>query len=675
WVAAQCHARSTGTGQLHFSVRCLATSPVGEADALGATARSLGPRFVHASIALGSLRPYRPRWSARREWRSGAVRWFRSHRAFVAPPDAVARLTVAGFAAAPFGPALRRHAFVVGASGAGKTACLVHWASTAIRDRRAIVGWDVHGDLAPAILARLSPAERARVVAIDPTDGTAPGVQLLGGEDGIRGGAERSMLLAALRRVGNRDGETFWGFRIERVLDAFLRITEAEGGDLNDLVELLTDARRREAARMRLGPGELARFLDDLPAVVRRNPEFLWPASARLGPLANDPGLRRLVAPEGRALPLEQLLAGGTSVLWRLPIGELGPEAVEYVVTLLATRVFLGACRAGPWPSDRPPRVTVLLDEAHRIAPGLLAEMITEGRKFGLSVLAATQYPDRLQPEARSAVGSSVGTHVVFRLPRAAARAIAPWIGEDVETITTAIASLPDGRSIVLPNGPGAARQVVDWPAPPAAERGAWRAATEASRRAHVDDPESLDGFDGSTAESFLLGTLALEEQGRAATVSTLLRWAGTALPGDPAELPGQRQALLQRGWIELVDAERFRLTDPGRHWLGLDPRTGAVRESALHRALLLGTFRIFARHGIRLEILPQGSFAFRQPDARFRLRDELAGVSPAALADRIAWWQPHWLWRAFHGQDVHVEAEVSGALRPERIERGFAKG
>jgi len=32
------------------------------------------------------------------------------------------------------------------------------------------------------------------------------------------------------------------------------------------------------------------------------------------------------------------------------------------------------------------------------------------------------------------------------------------------------------------------------------------------------------------------------------------------------------------------------------------------------------------------------------------------------------------WAWRFFHGKNVHVEAEVSGALRRERIRHGLRK-
>jgi len=88
-----------------------------------------------------------------------------------------------------------------------------------------------------------------------------------------------------------------------------------------------------------------------------------------------------------------------------------------------------------------------------------------------------------------------------------------------------------------------------------------------------------------------------------------------------------------------------------------------------------MATFRIFARHGYRLEILRQGRFDTTLPDARFR---QLAGRGeasvPADLAAAVERARRGWAWRFFHGRDVHVEAEVSGALRPERVRHGVRK-
>jgi hypothetical protein len=214
----------------------------------------------------------------------------------------------------------------------------------------------------------------------------------------------------------------------------------------------------------------------------------------------------------------------------------------------------------------------------------------------------------------------------------------------------------------------------VDWPVAPLPDLAKWLRATERTRLSYVDEDEVVQISDGSITEAFLLGALALEEQGELPSIQRLIRWSIIESPRDFAEFPGQRRELVRKGLIEDIDPDHFRTTESGRTWLGLVPTTGAVRESALHRALLLETFRIFARHGMRLEIVTQGSFSSRLPDARFNLLEVSRNSSPEELAAQIGRWQRHWAWHYFQGKNVHIEAEVSGALRPDRIERGIRK-
>ncbi|MCI4360661.1 MAG: hypothetical protein L3J91_03080, partial [Thermoplasmata archaeon] len=131
---------------------------------------------------------------------------------------------------------------------------------------------------------------------------------------------------------------------------------------------------------------------------------------------------------------------------------------------------------------------------------------------------------------------------------------------------------------------------------------------------------------------------------------------------------------LVGRGWLERIDGA-LRITDPGACRIGVGAPTGATSESAEHRALLVEALRLLARKGLRLEILRQGRFDTRLPDGVVAIVPRgSAERSPEAVRRTLEAYRTTWGWRFFGGRHVHVEAEVSGAERRERIRRGLAK-
>ncbi|HXQ48577.1 MAG TPA: hypothetical protein VN842_02195, partial [Thermoplasmata archaeon] len=153
-----------------------------------------------------------------------------------------------------------------------------------------------------------------------------------------------------------------------------------------------------------------------------------------------------------------------------------------------------------------------------------------------------------------------------------------------------------------------------------------------------------------------------------------VLEMAGGPGSLTPSELEVGLPGLVRRGWVDETDGH-FALTVAGARRLGLLMPSGAPREGDEHKALLIGAFRILARHGERMEFVRQGRFDTRLPDARLSLLPAVAfRGGPLGIARAVDARRSTWAWRAFGGRDVHIEAEVSGAERPDRVRRGLSK-
>jgi hypothetical protein len=630
------------------------------------------------SLRVGLPATFRSgRFGSRRDWSRGGLRTVPPDGWFERPPDVAARSVLS----LEPNDAVRRErpvetpAIVLGASGAGKTTYLARWAARVVRQGGALVVVDLHGDLAPAILGRLPPESRRRVVAVDATLPPVPGVAALV-PDGPRDRAA-AHLVAALKRLSPDGTDLYWGFRLERIFDTFVRLALETGGSLTDIYDLLTNPDRRDAARLATRSVELARFLDELSPVVRRNPEFLWSASTRLSKVVLVPALRELLAPEEGGLPVEALLTEGRSLLVRLPFASLGPEAAAFAATLVLGRIYLGVAAT----AERrgcPVPVSVVLDEVQAISPRLVAEILTEGRKFGLRTVVATQYPDRLAREVQSAARGALCGFVAFRVPRPSALEVGAWLGLGPADAAELLPNLPTGQALVLDPLSDGVRPTSAEGSLPENDPTRWKEAVDATRDEFaVGPPVAAESAatDGAS-ERLLMAVLSGAESGSTLRRENVVAVAAT-LPGsgpDPALLSDRLPTLFRDGYLE-ERAEGLRLTAAGERRLGLTAPTEATRETAEHRALLMTAFRRFARRGYRLEILRQGRFDTTLPDARLR---QLPGPDevqvPAELAAEVERARQGWAWRFFHGRDVYVEAEVSGALRPERVRHGVRK-
>lgn len=683
WWALQLHWISLGNGRLAVRARYRLAAPV----TVSPSARDEWTLLLREHLAKSGLPPYLLRWKRvggrlGRRWQDGSLGRCPIERTFSLDPRAAARLA--------FPPSVPRnspgatsdaHTVVFGASGAGKTTYLAHLGGEWARRGSPLVAFDLHGDLAPRLTAQVPAKARETWVAIDAEGpvGSIPGLDVLGSAGTGNRDREAAMVVAALRRLSSDGDAVYWGFRLERIFDVMVRLVQEAQGDLLDVYELLTDARRRAAARLSTRSATLAGFLEEIPTLTQRNPEFLWPAAARLSKVALLPTVAALVTPRFRSFDLGRALNEGTSLVWRIPLSTLGPEASAFVASLLAGRVYLEYV-ARTETGRRIPKVLFLLDEVHALAPRLVLEILAEGRKFGIHAVLATQYPERLGNELRLAAQGAAGTHVVFRVPPAAAGDAGRWAGLSYNEARELLPSLSPGIAIVSRPGELTVERFPMSPGLEVEDRAAW---AEAVTMTGVRNPaNAMDPSFGPTVEvgevhqALLMaafGSQAAGENGDRAHLLARLR-ATSDLPVEAETALTCVDSLVHRGWLETKGSE-FDITPAGLAALGATAPTGAVNESAEHRALLIETFRIFAARGYRLEVLRQGRFDVRLPDAIFlQLSRSASTLAPADLATRIDRIRSGWAWKFFGGKNVNVEAEVSGALRSDRIRHGLVK-
>jgi DNA helicase HerA-like ATPase len=124
--------------------------------------------------------------------------------------------------------------------------------------------------------------------------------------------------------------------------------------------------------------------------------------------------------------------------------------------SLIVTKFYLAALRRITLPQEARTLYPLYADEIHSFATASFGDILTETRKFGLSLCAAHQYLEQLDQadkSLRSAVLGTPGTRIAFRVGGEDADVLrkdfAPWPAEelaDLDNYTALIKPLHHGE-------------------------------------------------------------------------------------------------------------------------------------------------------------------------------------------------------------------------------------
>jgi hypothetical protein len=159
---------------------------------------------------------------------------------------------------------------------------------------------------------------------------------------------------------------------------------------------------------------------------TRLRAEACAPIQNKLGALLSDPTLFRILVEPQTDLRFRQLLDRAGVLLVNLSKGRLGEDSVLLLGSLVVSTLGLAAfSRAEDPPESRRP-LFIYMDEFQSFTTLMLANMMTELRKYGVGLTLAHQYIHQLESEIRHAVLGNAGTLISFRIGAEDALFLAP---------------------------------------------------------------------------------------------------------------------------------------------------------------------------------------------------------------------------------------------------------
>ena len=321
---------------------------------------------------------------------------------------------------------LLRHVYVLGKTGTGKSALLERLLLKIIRLGGGCALLDPHGDLAEKLLAFIPRHRVNDVVLFDPSDLEHPiGMNLL--ENVIP--ERRALIASGALSVFRKVYAEYWGPRMEHIFrNTLLALLDVRGTTLLGVPRMLVEDKFR-ASVIRQVKDPLVRFFWTREFPMYPKPflaEVIAPVENKVMALLASPALRHIVGQHTSTVNPREIMDRGQLLIANLSKGRLSEDASALLGAVLVTKFELAAhSRADVSEHERTPFIFVL-DEFASFVTDSFQSLLSEGRKYGLSLVLAHQHLGQLGPELRRAVLGNAGTLITFRLGAEDAEILGP---------------------------------------------------------------------------------------------------------------------------------------------------------------------------------------------------------------------------------------------------------
>jgi len=332
--------------------------------------------------------------------------------------------------------ARKQHLFIVGQTGTGKSTLIRNLIIQDIEKGYGVGLIDPHGEMAEDILDGIPPRRTDDVVYFNPADYEFPvGLNFLRVGYGHAPHLVASSIVGSLKSIW-RDS---WGPRMEYILYASLAaLQECDNVTLLAVQRMLADtAYRRWVIKHVRDPMVRAFWESEFAGYDRRFlTEVIAPVQNKIGQLVMAPPMRHILGQVRSTIDIRFMMDNSRILIANLAKGKVGEDKANLLGSLLVTQFQLSALSRADTPSSKRKIFHLYVDEYHNFATDSFASILSEARKYGLSLALASQYSGQTRQEVTDAVFGNVGTVISFRVGEADADILARQFGEEIKPST-----------------------------------------------------------------------------------------------------------------------------------------------------------------------------------------------------------------------------------------------
>jgi CxxC-x17-CxxC domain-containing protein len=310
----------------------------------------------------------------------------------------------------------RRHMYVIGKTGMGKTNLLENLAIQDIQNGHGIAFIDPHGDTAEKLIKAIPSNRINDVIYFNPADQAYPiAFNVMESVDP----EFRHLVASGLVGVFKKIWAESWGPRLEYILrNAILGLLETPGTTLLGVTRILVDKSYRERIVEKITDPVVRSFwVDEFTQWNDRTlAEVISPIQNKVGQFLSNALVRNIVGQTNSSFDVRKIMDERKILIMNLSKGRLGEDNSALLGAMMITKIQLAAMGRVDIPEETRADFYLYVDEFQNFATESFANILSEARKYHLNLILANQYVTQIDEKVRDAIFGNAGSIISFRV-------------------------------------------------------------------------------------------------------------------------------------------------------------------------------------------------------------------------------------------------------------------
>lgn len=316
----------------------------------------------------------------------------------------------------------RRHTYIIGQTGTGKSVLLENLAFQDMMDGRGFAFVDPHGDSVEALLGKV-PKERVEdVIYFNPGDMTSPiGLNMFEFDHPDQKDFLVQEAINMLYGLYDPGHTGIVGPRLEHIFRncALLLMSDPNGGTFIDIPKLLIDEEFMKSKLKYVTDQTVLDFwTKEFPNSQRSNESgevISWVVS-KFGPFISNDAMRNIIGQTKSGFNLRDVMDNKKILLVNLSKGKMGELNSKLLGIIFVMKFQAAAMGRADMPEDQRQDFSLYVDEFQNFATESFESILSEARKYRLNLILGNQFMTQLTDKIREAIIGNVGTVISGRI-------------------------------------------------------------------------------------------------------------------------------------------------------------------------------------------------------------------------------------------------------------------